>query len=505
MSTQHPAIPKLTSGPSRHVYDVIVVGGHLGGALSAALLAKRGYRVLLVEHDGMGHGYEHAGYLLPYGPFVAPPLKAMPAFDEALVELGLATTVQRALKPHSPELQLIFPDHRLDLFHEEPKRIAELTREFGPEVAARVNTALKAIAAHHEHSDALFKEHLDLHPTNPISRFTLKGKLKKFPGLTKPSPLVGDDPPSRLLAGLLPFLVYVNDPNEPLAQGRPLSHALMSPNRFAGGREGLREILCRKLVDLGGDLFWRESSDGWVVEELSFEGGKLVGLKLVQSETLYRGHQMIAATDAGALRRLVTDKKKQRALADSLDLVNTKRFLFTVNWVMKADRLPCGMGDLLLMETGEPELGPLLIQVGVARKAGGKTQEDERTVSAGLFVPASARDLGEEHLKNLAQRISDRLADLMPFTRESLVLESAPYLDASGVRGSRLLPHPLYEFQEEGVLGITGLPVRTPVKNLFLASREVFPGLGLEGEILAGIQAAQAVQETSKKTDLLHK
>ncbi len=44
---------------------------------------------------------------------------------------------------------------------------------------------------------------------------------------------------------------------------------------------------------------------------------------------------------------------------------------------------------------------------------------------------------------------------------------------------------------------------KTAVKNLFLASREVLPGLGLEGEVLAGMRAAKLVQESLKKTDPL--
>ena len=94
--------PRLNTGPSRHIYDVIALGGQLGGALAAALLAKRGYRVLLVDHDGLGPGYEHDGFILPYAPFVAPPLKTMPVIGDALQELGLNVTIQRATRPHKP-------------------------------------------------------------------------------------------------------------------------------------------------------------------------------------------------------------------------------------------------------------------------------------------------------------------------------------------------------------------------------------------------------------------
>ena len=50
-------------------------------------------------------------------------------------------------------------------------------------------------------------------------------------------------------------------------------------------------------------------------------------------------------------------------------------------------------------------------------------------------------------------------------------------------------------------LGITGLPCRSPYKNLVFAGREVVPGLGLEGEFHAGLQAAAAAQELLGKKD----
>ncbi len=495
--------PRIAHGPSRDVYDVAVAGGQLGGALAAALLAKRGYKVLLVEHDGLGPGYEHGGYLLPFAPFIAPPMKAMPVFDEVLAELGLATAVQRALKVHSPDLQLIFPRARVDLWPEEPRRVAELKREF-PDRADAIHRALKAAEALHEKSDAFFKEQPQLPPEGFLETFGVKRHMGRHPGLEEPFPLSGDDPAVRLLAAVTPFVSYLNEPSAPLAAARPFSQAMAAPTRYPGGREGLRELLCKKLIDLGGDVLTRDTAEAPVVEELLFDGSKAAGIKLVRNDHVYRARYVIGATDAGALRRLITDKKKQRGLLEQLDLVTTKKFLFSVNWVIEEVNLPRGMGDLALVETDDQELGPLLIQVNSLRRMDtDKVSETERVVCAGAFVPASTRDLGEEHLAKLAARIGQQLDALMPFSREKVLLESSPYLDAGGVRGSRLLPHPLYQFQGEQLLGITGLPQRTAVKNLFLASREVLPGLGLEGEILSGVRAARLIQESLKKSDPL--
>ena len=69
-----------------------------------------------------------------------------------------------------------------------------------------------------------------------------------------------------------------------------------------------------------------------------------------------------------------------------------------------------------------------------------------------------------------------------------------PHPDLPGRRGTRLLAHPLYEMAPGRLLGVTGLPTRSAVRNLFFAGREVVPGLGLEGELHAGLQAAAAAE-----------
>ncbi|HLL01176.1 MAG TPA: NAD(P)-binding protein [Myxococcaceae bacterium] len=493
---------QVPSGPSQHVYDVIVMGSQIGGALAAALLAKRKNRVLLIDHDGTGTGYEHGGYVLPYGPSVAPALKTMPSVEEAFSELGLTTAVQRSLRPHVPELQLVLPSHRVDLHTDLNRRRAELAREFG-ETAEGLLSALTATSTQHEATDAFFKEQPELPPEGLFETWGLKKKIGKHPGLETHPRLSNNTPPGALLRGLLPFLTYLDEPTSALANTRPLSQVLQSPQRYPGGIDGLREALVKRLTELGGDVLTRENSDSFIVEELTFDGARFAGIKLLRSDIIYRAPCLVAATDSGAIRRLIKDRKKQRSLIEHLDASSTRSLLFTVNWVVPVSSLPRGMGELLLVDTEDPEIKPLLIQVHPARTADGKEDESLRVVCAGAFVPVTVRELGEDHMKVLARRIDDELDKLMPFTREKRVLSSAPYLDAGEVRGSRLMPHPLYSFEAEAFLGVTGLKQRTPAKNLLLAGREVLPGLGLEGELLAGMRAARLVQEMLKKKNPL--
>jgi phytoene dehydrogenase-like protein len=497
------ARPRLISRPSRHVYEVIVMGGQLGGALAAALLAKRGYRVLLVDHDGLGHGYEHDGWVLPYAPFVSPPLKTMPVIGAALQELGLSVTIQRATRPHRPDLQLVFDNHRVDLHAHPDRRRAELVREFGGS-GARVGDQLAAISTQHEQSDGFLKQFDNLPPDGPLSMWRARREVKKRPELQLAPALSADNAAADLIRRMLPFLTWLEDADTPLARTRPLSQVLRSPSRLPGGHEGLRDLIVKKLVDLGGDVLSSDTSDSYVVEELAFDGGRLVGVQVLGSSNIYRGSGVIAATDAGALRRLVGDKKRHRALVETLDLVRTRKFLYSVNWVVPADVLPRGMGELVLVDTGD-DLGTLLVQLHGVRRTTGEEDRLMRVVCAGAFVPASVRELGEPKLHALKKQIEVHLDRLMPFVRQHLVLSSAPYLDAGGVRGSRLLPHPLLEINVERFAGVTGLSPRTPIRNLFLASREVFPGLGLEGELLAGVRAARMLDEQLNKKSPLRR
>lgn len=495
-----------TTTPSRHVYDAVVLGGQLGGALCAALLARRGYSVLLVEHDGMGPGYEHGGFLLPYAPFICPPLKALPILEEALNELGLTDSLKRNLRPHTPELQLALPRHRVDLHANPDRRLAELTREFEDD-GARLHAALQTTATQHEASDPFFRLSPPLPPGGFLESWRLKRLARQHPGLEHgPKIAASHTAPAHLLQGLLPFLSYLDQPSSPLATTRPLSQVLQSPSYYPGGREGLRSLLEQRLLELGGDVLNRERSDTYVVEELSFEGSRVSGLKLVRAEPLYRAPVFIASTDAAELRRLIQARRRQRRLADALDDSSVKSVLFSVNLVLPERALPRGLGELLLLDTEDKELGPLLLQVLPARRAAGQAADPAlRVVCATAVLSTSILELGEQHLQALAERMEAQLDALMPFTRPHRVLRSVAYLDARALRGGRLLPHPLYAFESSPALGVGGLPQRTPASNLLLANREVLPGLGLEGELLAGLRAARLAQEQLPKKAALQR
>ncbi len=495
---------KHTPQPTRHVYDVLVLGAQLSGVLAGALLAKRGYRVLHVDPHGLGECYVDKGYQLPFAPGLVPSLKLMPMAEKALAELGLNVSLSRILDAGGGELQLIFPRHRVDFGASAEQRAREVGREF-PADAERILAAIEAAAARAEATDPFFQTVLPLPPDGFFERWAVKKAARACPAINDEAdgfePLAGT-PFGDALRGLARFLTYLDDDEAgPLARSRPLAQTLRGAHRFPGGGHGLYQALRNRLTELGGDAVG-DASEPASVEELVFEGSRFSGLKLAANRNVFRASHLIAAMDVDALAPLIPPKIKRKGFAGLFESVRTRRFLFAVNLIVRAEGLPLGLKELALLSPGDEELGPVLLEVLPARKAD-KPVAEERVLCAAAFASGADRDAGEARLRELGVRLEAALLEIAPFLEPCVIGRSLPMLDAKGARGSRLAPHPLVEIADRAFLGVTGLPHRTRCKNLFLASREVIPGLGIEGELIAGERAASLVQALLHKHDPL--
>ena len=498
-------------------YDVCVIGSQLGGVLAGALLARRGYRVLHVDHDGLGAGYEDGGYLLPYAPAFLPALRLLPAAELALRELGLATDAARALEPCTPDLQLLLPRHRLDLGHDAQRRQAELRREW-PSDAVRLEAAFADLTRRFDGASPFLKAM----PPLPAAGFSDRRAVSKAMragevgggsnGPEAGSALAGleEHPLSAALTTAARFLAHLDGELPPLALTRLLGGLLHGSHRIAGGYQGLRELVRRKIAESRGDVLSDEGGPP-IAEALEVEGDRITAMRLARSPNSWVARVFLSATDAPALRRLLPATEAAGKAGGLLEGVRPRRQLLALNLVVRAAALPPALGEniLALRDAAGPDVveNAVLMQVHPARRDRGKGASelvhDERVLCAAALVPADVRDGGDALLAELGARIREGVADAVPFFERHLLHESMPVLAATGRRGSRLLPHPLYEVGLEQTLGVTGLPFRSLYRNLVFAGREVVPGLGLEGEFHAGVQAAAAAQEILGKKDTL--
>ena len=516
--------PTFKAPKTQRVYDVCIIGSQLGGAVAGALLARRNYRVLHIDHDGLGTSYEDAGYMLPYAPVVIPAPRSFPAAQDVLTELGLTTDLSRQLEPAHPDLQLLLPRHRIDLHRDPAQREAELRREW-PADAQKLESALSQLSKLFDAASPFMKAMPPL-PAIGFSERRQVAKAIRFaasaPGAPRgkvgqadPLAEIEDHPLIQALSSFYGHLSYLDGEPSPLAKTRLLGGALHGTFRLPGGYESLREMCRRKIAESRGELLGAgPESEPAIAESFEIDSGRIASVRLAGSPDAYVARAFILATDAPAVRRLIPASERNGKLSKLLDKIRPEQQLLSINLVVKAAALPPALGDTVLAvldgKAGDAAERSILLQVLPARRDGkrgqGEVVPDERILSAAAFVPTNVRDQGESYLLERAARIRAAVADAVPFFERHLVAESVPAVAAAAngrARGSRLLPHPLYRVTLDSTLGVTGLPVRAPYRNLFFAGREVVPGLGIEGEFHAGLQAANVVGALLGRRELL--
>src|SRR5690606_24023208 len=110
----------------------------------------------------------------------------------------------------------------------------------------------------------------------------------------------------------------------------------------------------------------------------------------------------------------------------------------------------------------------------------------------------------------LRGQLRARLEEVMPFSSEHVLCAHSPHeedgvegVDAAADLPNPARPLPVWRCQTPPLLGVTGIPYQVGLKRLTLASAQVLPGLGLEGEFAIGWCAARLASGGAKKKDFL--
>src|SRR5262245_46929920 len=95
-------------------YDVIVCGGETSGLIDGALIARRGFRVLLLGHEPASAAFDAGGVTLSAAPALLPALDDAPA-ARVFKELDVTAHVKRKTATSETSFRLALPGQRLDV------------------------------------------------------------------------------------------------------------------------------------------------------------------------------------------------------------------------------------------------------------------------------------------------------------------------------------------------------------------------------------------------------
>jgi phytoene dehydrogenase-like protein len=494
-------------------YDAVVCGGELTGLMTAALLGRRGLRVLLLGGDAEKATFEAAGHVLSRGPALLPPVAA-PHVARVLQDLNCVQVVKRKAPPLSPGMQIVMPHHRFDVGANDEALGRELAREFGGERAA-IEAALGRVAQ----TSALVEPLLSTEITLPPDGFWERREVGRLESLLprRGTDLLATLPathPMRAVVAVPGALSGAVAPQDLglVGQARAFDLARQGLNQLEGGEAGLRALFLEKLGTFSG-----ERRDKLVPVEVVMRRGRAAGVRVHPRDETIGCEHLVWAGSAAALSAICTEKPPRRGPNGAPGL-HVEGYRYAISMLVGPEALPEGMASrvFLISDPGRALIEENALAVTVGQPA--PRQPDHIPAWVECIVPAPPVDAGPGYLRALRGRVLERLETLLPFFREHLVVLASPHdglppeLSPAASKGAAPLPplasaplQPVYAVESDSPFDVSALPHATGIKNLYLAGRENLPGLGFEGELVSAWGVVRLIAGTQGKRDQLRR
>jgi phytoene dehydrogenase-like protein len=477
---------------STSFYDVVVLGSDIGATVAGAVLAHRGFRVLCAGMP-VEERYTIGPYSLPRSPLAVTGVES-PTIKRVIGELNLVQLLRRRLEPNRPAFQLILPDHRLDVGD-----------DFGREIHRELPDALSAFEAAAARAgevstvlESILAQDLILPPDGFWDRRDANRVGARLPDDSEDlqAALPKDHPLRTLLTLPAIFGAHFANPGA-VTTARLGDLHRRGTFRLDGGREGLRGLMLDRLKTHSGEV-----RPDLVPREIQIKRGKVVGVAFEGRPEAVGCSHVLCGMGAAEVAALLAGDKPPRKLADAATIAPSHhRYLLHV--VAPLDALPDALGRLAfsVARLDAPLEGANALALHLA---------DGYGQHAVLTVEALTQDPSPAALAELRRAIRAELDRLLPFVDRHLLLVHSPHdgVPPEGVDGDRGQAPPPVPMEPvwrmgERALGICGVPHTTGIKHLLLASRQVLPGLGLEGELQSGWAAARLVLQTERKRDVV--
>jgi hypothetical protein len=490
-------------------YDLIVLGADVAGLVAAALVARRGKRVLVVPHGNPDGVYRLQGRVFALD--TAPVVHATtPAVERVLAELGLVQQVRRLAAPIDGLQQHVVDDARVDLGASE-RNLARVWP--GDDAAAAWALRRRWTDATEAVLGELLGSENALSADGFWGRRFLSRVSSQLPAreVDEYAPLAENHALRRLAEAPLPWLSHLT----PAQLGKAAALRIgrlwsQGPEDLPGGERRMREILLQRIELHSGEVK-RELR----VAELVVKRGKVVGTSLLGKRDRYGCDHLIVATDPRMLvENALLGDAAPRSMLQSLGALATAAARFVMHVEIDERGITPALGGMALCC---PPLGPQRPPDGsaadwvpdAAHGVGHTYLRIEPATTEGARRLSITRIVAiDDDLSTMRERILDELDErgVLPFCRPWIRLCHSPHdgREASDGHGE---PHPdlgpgsamalpmapIYFSDEAPLLGVGLVPTGSGLRGLSFASRACLPGLGMEGEFAAGAAAAALV------------
>ncbi|RME44569.1 MAG: hypothetical protein D6795_17760 [Deltaproteobacteria bacterium] len=486
-------------------FDVMIVGSNIGGLLTGAILAKYGFNLLWIPLPEDVPVFSKGAYLFPLeNPAISGCGKGE-ILEVALQELGLARDEKRRFHRVVPPVQIVTPRYRIEL----PGERSALAAALAPLLPSHDRPALEPFFETVERiagfTNALalsgatippqsLSERLrfDKEARSLSGRFSLEAEFGSFEELVTASHFRPET--VRFLEMFLTAWGY-RLPKESSAY--TAAHLLSIPLRGFYYLEGgdlvfLRQLLEGRIRALHGQIEMEFPFER--IEKIEFSRKEA---RIQAGEKSFAGRLLLWNTALPRLLPFLPEKTRRSRFGEKIERLEPALLRFTLLVGMRSQGIPVGMWHRILLQAAagqiDPALGTLYLTLHPLIEGG---ERDERIVIlATAFLPLGEGKIvaGEiaPKLERIAKGILDILHDVIPFLDDFIEVESTEASVRHFSEGAQRGQGIVFSTSTAGRLGLSCFSNRTPLQSLLVTGPEIFPGLGFEGEILAGWNATR--------------
>jgi hypothetical protein len=238
-------------------------------------------------------------------------------------------------------------------------------------------------------------------------------------------------------------------------------------------------------------------------ERIVMKRGRVQGVAFTGEREVIGCSTVLCGFGADRAAALLDGEKAPKRLQEAA-AIRPACWRYLLHLVAPLDALPDAFGRLAFAVRQRGDGAPVLTDGGALALH----LTDGYGQHAVLTACALVTDSSPTSLADLRRRMREHIAEIVPFIDRHLLLVHSPHdgIAPEGVSDAAPPPvemEPVWDVPKPRLLGICGVPHATGLKGLLLASRQVLPGLGIEGELHAGWSAARLVLQTERKRDVV--
>lgn len=500
---------------SNNYYDVAVISTSLSSLITAASLARRGFRVIVISHEDSRSHYLWDNLSLPRYPFVFYGME-YPCIQKVCEELSITQLIKRKAEPLDPSLQFIFPKHRIDFTKDEQIFFNEIQREF-PEIRREAENFYLKLDEFNKQLNTIFESDHIFPPEGFFEKRGFSLSLGNDPFKRQEINLLNDFPKDHPFIKAILFQLACKirlDINSISMRTLLRIHQgwKQSAFEFEGGIEGVKKLIEERIGTYSGVI-----RTDLKPEEIVLKRNKITGIKIKGSGEIIGCNFIVCGSSLSHFLSLVPQENiDKNFLKFSNNFIPTSAH-YSVNFVVEDKVIPPNLGHQVIY-IPYPEKDFIDNEAIYFEVIAPKNYPDIKIISASTIINYEDYD-NIDYLKKTRDRIKSHLHKIIPFFPKYLIADDSPWeggklydyrekkeiiIDEAGNRGPKWMEL-IYKPEKDMLLGIAGLQYSTGIKNLIFVGPEIIPGLDIEGSFLTGWSGARLIMKLDKRNEKLRK